>query len=368
MDWRVRICGMRTGITITVSRADRRRLQALVRDRNTAQKHVWRARIVLLTADGVGTNEIMRQTDTSKVCVWRWQERFMQEGVDGLLRDKTRPSRVPPLGPEVAERVVALTLTDPPAETTHWTAAMMAEQIGISVSSVQRIWRAHGLQPHRVQQFKLSTDPKFVDKLRDVVGLYVDPPAHAIVLSVDEKSQIQALDRTQPGLPMKKGRAGTMTHDYKRHGTTTLFADLDVLEGKVIGRCMQRHRHQEFIRFLNAIEAEVPAGKLVHVILDNYAAHKHPKVRAWLARHERFTFHFTPTSCSWLNAVEGFFAKLSKRRLRRGVFRSVVDLQAAIRRFLDETNQKPKPFTWTADPDKIIAAVKRGHQALDSVH
>ena len=368
MDWRVRICGMRTGITITVSPADRRRLQALVRDRNTAQKHVWRARIVLLTADGVGTNEIMRQTDTSKVCVWRWQERFMQEGVDGLLRDKTRPSRVPPLGPEVAERVVALTLTDPPAETTHWTAAMMAEQIGISVSSVQRIWRAHGLQPHRVQQFKLSTDPKFVDKLRDVVGLYVDPPAHAIVLSVDEKSQIQALDRTQPGLPMKKGRAGTMTHDYKRHGTTTLFAALDVLEGKVIGRCMQRHRHQEFIRFLNAIEAEVPAGKLVHVILDNYAAHKHPKVRAWLARHERFTFHFTPTSCSWLNAVEGFFAKLSKRRLRRGVFRSVVDLQAAIRRFLDETNQKPKPFTWTADPDKIIAAVKRGHQALDSVH
>ena len=368
MDWRVRICGMRTGITITVSPADRRRLQALVRDRNTAQKHVWRARIVLLTADGVGTNEIMRQTNTSKVCVWRWQERFMQEGVDGLLRDKTRPSRVPPLGPEVAERVVALTLTDPPAETTHWTAAMMAEQIGISVSSVQRIWRAHGLQPHRVQQFKLSTDPKFVDKLRDVVGLYVDPPAHAIVLSVDEKSQIQALDRTQPGLPMKKGGAGTMTHDYKRHGTTTLFAALDVLEGKVIGRCMQRHRHQEFIRFLNAIEAEVPAGKLVHVILDNYAAHKHLKVRAWLARHERFTFHFTPTSCSWLNAVEGFFAKLSKRRLRRGVFRSVVDLQAAIRRFLDETNQKPKPFTWTADPDKIIAAVKRGHQALDSVH
>ena len=359
---------MRTGISITVSSADRRRLQAVVRNRNTPQKHVWRAQIVLLTADGVGTNEIMRQTGTSKVCVWRWQERFMHEGVDGLLRDKTRPSRVPPLSVDVAERIVALTLSDPPAEATHWTAAMMAQQIGISVSSVQRIWRAHGLQPHRVQQFKLSTDPKFVDKLRDVVGLYVDPPAHAIVLSVDEKSQIQALDRTQPGLPMKKGRAGTMTHDYKRHGTTTLFAALDVLEGKVIGRCMQRHRHQEFIRFLNAIEAEVPAGKLVHVILDNYAAHKHPKVRAWLARHERFTFHFTPTSCSWLNAVEGFFAKLSKRRLKRGVFRSVVDLQTAIRRFLDETNQTPKPFVWTADPDKIIAAVKRGHQALDSLH
>ena len=336
---------MRTGISINVTPSDRRRLQGLVADRNAAQKHVWRARIVLLAADGMGTAEIMRQTGTSKTCVWRWQERFMTDGFEGLLRDKTRPSRVAPLPPAVGERVVALTLTDPPAETTHWTAAMMAKEVGISVSSVQRIWRAHGLQPHRVQQFKLSTDPRFVDKLRDVVGLYVDPPAHAIVLSVDEKSQIQALDRTQPGLPMKKGRAGTMTHDYKRHGTTTLFAALNVLDGTVIGRNMQRHRHQEFIRFLNAIEAEVPAGKAVHVILDNYAAHKHPKVRAWLDRHERITFHFTPTSCSWLNAVEGFFARLAKRRLKRGVFRSVVDLQAAINRFRRETNDDPKPFT-----------------------
>ena len=303
--------------------------------RNVAQKHVWRARIVQHSADGIGTNGIMRRTGQSKTCVWRWQERFAQEGYDGLLRDKTRPSRMPPLGPEVAERVVALTLSDPPAEATRWVAAMMAKATGISVSSVQHIWRAHGLRPHRVRQFKLSNDPDFGAKLRDVVGLYVDPPAHAIVLSVDEKSQIQALDRTQPGLPMKKGRLGTMTHDYKRHGTTTLFAALNVLEGKVIGRCMQRHRHQEFIRFLNAIEADIPAGKGVHVILDNYAAHKHAKVRAWLGRHERFTFHFVPTSCSWLNAVEGFFAKLSKRRLKRGVFRSIVDLQVAINRFLD---------------------------------
>ena len=339
-----------------------------MRDRNTVQKHVWRAQIVLLSADGIGTNEIMRRTGKSKTCVWRWQERFAEESCDDLLRDKTRPPRIPPLGADVVERVVALMLTDPPAEATHWTGAMMAKEVGISVSSVQRIWRAHGLQPHRVQQFKLSNDPEFVSKLRDVVGLYVDPPAHAIVLSVDEKSQIQALDRTQPGLPMKKGRAGTMTHDYKRNGTTTLFAALDVLEGKVIGRCMQRHRHQEFIRFLNAIEREVPAGKLVHVILDNYAAHKHPKVRAWLARHPRFVFHFVPTSCSWLNAVEGFFAKLSKRRLKRGVFRSIFDLQAAINRFLADTNDDPKPFTWTANPDKIIAAVKRGHQVLDSIH
>ncbi len=292
----------------------------------------------------------------------------MAAGVDGLLHDKTRPSRVPPLPVQVIERVIALTRSDPPGETTHWTGPAMAEAAGISVSSVQRIWRSHGLQPHRVRQFKLSTDPLFAAKLHDIVGLYVDPPAHAIVLSVDEKSQIQALDRTQPGLPLKKGRAGTMTHDYKRNGTTTLFAALDVLAGKVIGRCMQRHRHQEFIRFLNAIEREVPIGKIVHVILDNYGAHKHPKVRAWLGRHPRFVFHYTPTSCSWLNAVEGFFAKLTRRRLKRGVFRSIVELQAAINRFLAETNEDPRPFTWTADPDKIIAAVRRGHQALDSIH
>jgi transposase len=359
---------MRTGISIKLKASDRRRLHALVRDRNAPQKHVWRAEIVLLSASGLGTNEIMRRTAKSKTCVWRWQERFMEEGFDGLLHDKTRPSRIAPLGRDVADRVVALTQSDPPGETTHWTGATMAKAAGISVSSVQRIWRAHGLRPHKIEQFKLSTDLRFVDKLRDVVGLYVDPPAHAIVLSVDEKSQIQALDRTQPGLPMKKGRAGTMTHDYKRHGTTTLFAALNVLDGTVIGRNMQRHRHQEFIRFLNTIEAQVPASKAVHVILDNYAAHKHPKVRAWLARHERFSFHFTPTSCSWLNAVEGFFAKLSRRRLKRGVFRSVVDLQAAINRFIAETNQTPKPFTWTADPEKIIAAVKRGHQVLDSIH
>jgi transposase len=359
---------MRTGISITLKPRDRRRLDAIVGDRNAAQKHVWRASIVLMTAAGLGTNEIMRRSGRSKTCVWRWQERFMQEGVEGLLRDKTRPSRIPPLSAEVAERVVALTLADPPAEATHWTAAMMAKEVGISVSSVQRIWRAHGLEPHRVRRFKLSTDPRFVDKLRDVVGLYVDPPAHAIVLSVDEKSQIQALDRTQPGLPMKKGRAGTMTHDYKRNGTTTLFAALNVLDGTVIGRNMQRHRHQEFIRFLNTVEAEVPVGKIIHVILDNYGAHKHPKVRAWLDRHPRFVFHFVPTSCSWLNAVEGFFAKLTRRRLKRGVFRSLVELHAAINRFIEETNRAPRPFTWTADPDKIVAAVRRGHQVLDSIH
>jgi len=359
---------MRTGITVEVSPADHERLSAIAFDRNSPQKHAWRARIVLLTGEGCGTAEIMREAGVAKTAVWRWQERFMQEGVDGLLRDKTRPSRIPPLAPEIAERVVALTIEPPLGEATHWTAPAMAKAVGISVSSVQRIWRAHGLQPHRLRQFKLSNDPNFAAKLRDVVGLYIDPPAHAVVLSVDEKSQIQALDRTQPGLPLKRGRCGTMTHDYKRNGTTTLFAALDVAAGHVIGRCMQRHRHQEFVRFLNAIEREVPAGKLIHVILDNYAAHKHPKVIEWLGRHPRFTFHFTPTSASWLNAVEGFFAKLTKQRLKRGVFHSLVSLQEAINRYVAQANHDPRPFRWTKDPDKIIAAVRRGHQVLDSLH
>ena len=359
---------MRTGIAVSLIPADYARLAAVVADRNSPQKHVWRAQIVLLSAQGVGTNEIMRVTGKAKTCVWRWQERFMQAGVDGLLRDKTRPSRIPPLDEAVAAQVVALTLTKPPGETTHWTAAAMAKACAISVSSVHRIWRSHGLRPHQVRQFKLSNDPQFAAKVRDIVGLYVAPPAHSVVLSIDEKSQIQALDRTQPGLPLKKGRCGTMTHDYRRNGTTTLFAALNVLEGSVIGRCMQRHRHQEFIRILNAIEAEVPAAKQVHGVLDSYAAHKHPKVVEWLGRHPRFTFHFTLTSASWINAVESFFAKLTKRRLKRGVFHSLVALQAAIKRFIAEADVNPKPFCWRKDPDKIIAAVRRGHQALDSLH
>jgi transposase len=359
---------MREGIKAEVSAADRARLEAVVADRNSAQKHVWRARIVLATTDGLGTSEIMRRTGKSKPCVWRWQERFMREGVPGLLRDKTRPSRIPPLSQAVIDRVVGLTTTDPPHEATHWTAAAMAEAVGISLSSVQRIWRAHRLRPHQVRTFKLSKDPRFAAKLRDIVGLYMHPPAHAVVLSVDEKPQIQALDRTQPGLRMKPGRCGTRTHDYERHGTTTLFAALNVLDGTVVGRCMQRHRHQEFLRFLNAVEAAVPAGKLVHAILDNYGTHKHPKVLAWLARHPRWTFHFTPTSASWLNAVEGLFAKLTRRRLKRGVFGSLVELQATINRFLAETNADPKPFVWAANPDHIIEKVRRGHQALDQIH
>lgn len=244
----------------------------------------------------------------------------------------------------------------------------MAQASGLSQSAISRIWRAFALQPHRTETFKLSTDPFFIEKVRDIVGLYLNPPDRALVLCVDEKSQIQALDRTQPGLPLKKGRCATMTHDYKRNGTTTLFAALNVLEGKVIGQCMQRHRHQEFIRFLNKINRETPKDRDVHLIVDNYAPHKHAKVKKWLERHPRFHFHFTPTSASWLNAVEGFFAKLTKRRLKRGVFHSIVDLQAAINRFLAEHNQNPKPFVWTADPDRIIEKVNRGKQALESIH
>lgn len=359
---------MRAGIVIDVTPEDRHRLEAIVSDRSAPQKHVWRAKIILATADGCGTTEIMRRSGKSKPVVWTWQARFMAEGVEGLTRDKTRKPGKKPLPAATVQRVVDLALSPPPGEATHWTGRMLAKAAGVSLRSVQRILEAHQLEPHRIRTFKLSNDPAFAEKLKDIVGLYVDPPAHAVVLSVDEKSQIQALDRTQPGLPMKPGRAGTMTHDYKRHGTTTLFAALNVLDGTVIGRNMQRHRHQEFIRFLNVIEAQVPRRKAIHAIVDNYATHKHPKVRQWLARHPRWTFHFTPTSASWLNAVETFFAKLTKRRLKRGVFRSLSDLQAAINRFLQETNSDPKPFVWTADPTRVLAAVKRGKEKLESIH
>jgi transposase len=290
----------------------------------------------------------------------------MREGVAGLLREKTRKPGLPSLPPALVQRVVALTFTEPPGEAKHWTGRAMAAATGVSLRSVQRIWAAHGLQPHRVRRFKLSGDPAFAAKLRDVVGLYLDPPVHSLVLCVDEKSQIQALDRTQPSLPMKRRR--NMTHDYLRHGTTTLFAALNVLDGTVIGQCMARHRRQEFIRFLNRIEAAGPAGKLIHAILDNYAARKHPKVRAWLARHPRWMFHFTPTSRSWANAVETFFATLTRRRLQRSVFRSLVDLQATINRYPAEHNRKPTPFVWTADPNRIIEKINRGHQVLASDH
>lgn len=344
---------------VIVSADDRARLEAIVVDRNRALKHVQRARIVLVSAERASVLEVARRTGASRPAVWRWQARYGEEGVEGLLRDKTRPPGKVPLTTATVAKVLALTCAEPPGEVTHWTGRAMAKAVGVSLSAVQRIWAAHRLQPHRLRTFKRSRDPVFAEKVEDVVGLYMHPPAHAVVLSIDEKSQIQALDRTQPGLPLKPGKCGTMTHDYKRHGTTTLFAALSILDGAVIGRCMRKHTHQEFIRFLNAVERQVPADKAVHAILDNYATHKHPKVRAWLARHPRWTFHFTPTSASWLNAVEGFFSVLTRRRLRRGVFKGVVDLQAAINRYLKEHNADPKPFVWTKPAAEIFDKLAR---------
>jgi transposase len=359
---------MTTESSIRLSPEDRATLESWVANRNSPQKWVWRARIVLMWAQGDGVTAIVRATGKTKRTAYRWRDRYMARGIEGLKRDASRPSRKPPLSAEVIKRVVDMTLHEKPRAGTHWSVRKLAKVVAISPSSVQRIWAAHELKPHLTKKFKLSNDKKFAEKVQDVVGLYLNPPDKALVLCVDEKSQIQALDRTQPGLPIKKGRAGTMTHDYKRHGTTTLFAALNVLDGTVIGQNMKRHRHQEFIRFLNAIEARVPKRKAIHAVVDNYATHKHPKVREWLARHPRWTFHFTPTSASWLNAVETFFAKLTRRRLIRGVFRSVDDLKAAINRFVLETNAEPKPFIWTADPNRVLAAVKRGKQALESIH
>ena len=340
---------------------ERARLAAVVGDRSRPLKHVQRAQIVLFSAERLPVLEVARRTGVSRPAVWRWQRRFAEEGVDGLLRDKTRPPGKPPLPAATVAKVLALTCAEPPGEATHWTGRAMAKAVGISLRAVQRIWEAHRLQPHRVRTFKRSNDPAFAQKVEDIVGLYMHPPAHAVVLSIDEKSQIQALDRTQPGLPLKPGKCGTMTHDYKRNGTTTLFAALNVLEGTVLGRCMQKHRHQEFIRFLNAIERAVPAGKVIHAIADNYATHKHPKVRAWLARHPRWVFHFTPTSASWLNAVETFFSVLTRRRLKRGVFHSIADLQAAINRYIREHNNDPRPFVWTKPAQNILAKINRLH-------
>ena len=346
-------------VCVILNSSDRRLLEAIAADRNRPRKHVEGAQVVLAAAERAPVQRMAAGLGVSRPMVWRWQQRFAEEGADGLLRDKTRKPGKPPVAAETVARVVALTCAEPPHEATHWTGRAMARAAGISLTSVQRIWAAHKLQPHRVRTFKRSRDPDFASKLADVVGLYLDPPSQAVVLSIDEKSQIQALDRTQPGLPIKPGRCGTMTHDYKRHGTTTLFAALNVLDGSVIGRCMQQHRHEEFIRFLNEVERAVPADKQIEAVVDNYATHKHPKVKAWLGRHPRWTFHFTPTSGSWLNAVENFFSVLTRKRIRRGSFHSIVDLQAAIKRYLAEHNAEPKPFVWTASAASILAKLDR---------
>jgi transposase len=360
--------GMKDEPNIHLSPDDQARLEGWVAGRNTPQKLVWRARIVLLWAQGAGVTAIVRATGKTKRTAYRWRDRYRACGVAGLERDATRPGRKPPLDAATIERVVAMTLNEKPLGATHWSARKLAKAVRLSHSSVQRIWAAHGLKPHLTRSFKLYNDPKFCEKVQDIVGLYLDPPDNALVLSVDEKSQIQALDRTQPGLPLKKGRAGTMTHDYKRHGTTTLFAALDVATGRIIGECMPRHRHQEFLRFLRAIDRDTPKGLDLHLIVDNYATHKHAKVKAWLKRHPRFRVHFTPTSASWINLVERFFGLITDEAIRRGVFHSVAELEAAIHAYLEQHNAEPKPFVWTAKAASILEKVVRGRKALESVH
>lgn len=357
----------RSDICIYVSPFDRARLEALVANRTTATKVVWRARIVLATADGLGTNAIMRRAGVSKPCVWRWQERYIAEGVDGLTRDKTRPARKKPLDTKIKLKVLTKTVNARPRTATHWSQRTMAREIGISASSVERIWAEAGLKPHLVATFKISNDPKFEEKVTDVAGLYVNPPDRALVLCVDEKSQIQALDRTQPGLPLKKGRAATMTHDYKRNGTTTLFAALDVKSGLVIGECQPRHRAKEFIRFLKRIDRCVKKFLDVHLVLDNYGTHKTAEVKAWLAKHPRFKLHFIPTSASWLNLVERFFAEITTKRIRRGTFTSVAELEDAIHDYLDHHNADPKPFIWTKTAADILKKERRALDALISI-
>jgi transposase len=353
---------------ISVSEADRERLLRLVRDRNTPQKVVWRARIVLLAADGLQAIAIAASVGKSLLTVRRWRRRYMAKGVDGLLKDATRPPRRKPLTAEKIKQVVDMTLHQKPSNATHWSLSSMAAATGLSRSSIQRIWSQHGLKPHLIETFKVSRDPNFATKVKDVVGLYLNPPDKALVLCVDEKSQIQALDRTQPGLPMKRGRAGTMTHDYKRNGTTTLFAALNMLDGTVIGQCMPRHRHREFLRFLKTIDERTPADLDLHLIVDNYATHKTDAVKLWLKRHKRFHLHFTPTSASWLNMVERFFAEITGKRIRRGVFTSVAKLENAIMDYLNNHNADPQPFVWTKSADEILRKVARAKQALESKH
>jgi transposase len=358
---------MRTKACVWISPGDQSRLERLVSDWNTKQKHVWRARIVLLSGERLGTMKIVRRVGRSKPSVWRWQDRYLAEGIDGLLRDKPRGPGKAPLGSDVTSQVLTKTMDETPANATHWSVRAMARAVGIGHSSVHRIWAAHGLKPHLVSTFKVSNDPRFAEKVADVVGLYLNPPDKALVFSVDEKSQIQALDRTQPGLPLKKGRAGAMTHDYKRNGTTTLFAALNVLDGTVIGECMKRHRHQEYLRFLRRLDRETPKGLAIHLIADNYATHKHAKVKEWLEKHPRFQIHFTPTSASWLNQVERFFAEITRDAIRRGTFKSVAELEAAIDDYLAKHNEAARPFVWTATAQHIFEKVDRARNALNHV-
>ena len=348
---------MRVAPEIVLTEAEHAELAKLVRSKLTSVRLAQRARIVLLAAEGMQNKAIAQQLGVGRVQVARWRERYAEARLAGI--------GAPPTKVDVA-RLVELTTQTKPKAATHWSTRTMAAELGVSAASVSRHWRANGLKPHIVRGFKVSRDPKFVEKLEDIVGLYMSPPEHALVLCCDEKSQVQALDRTQPGLPLKKGRAETMTHDYKRNGTTTLFAALNVLDGQVIGQCQQHHTHAEWLKFLKKIDRETPKNKTLHLIADNYATHKHPVVQDWLAKHPRFHMHFTPTSASWLNMVERFFRDITTERLRRGVFTSVPELIGAIDEYIAHHNTQPKPFIWTKSARDILQKVIRANSRLSS--
>ena len=358
----------RRAASIVLSEEEQAILAGWVRSRSLPVRQVQRAQIIQLAAEGVESQEIAQRLEISRPTVQLWRQRFLALRLAGLEKDAPRPGRIPRISQRRVRAIVHATLHTKPENATHWSTRTMAEAQGVSEATVRRIWKRHNLKPHLTKTFKLSRDKRFAEKLHDVVGLYLNPPDRALVLCVDEKSQIQALDRTQPGLPLKKGRCGTMTHDYKRNGTTTLFAALSMLDGHVIGDCMPRHRHQEFIRFLKKIDAETPAELDLHLIVDNYSTHKHDRVKAWLQRHPRFHLHFTPTSSSWLNLVERWFRDLTDKRIRRDSFESVPELIATIDDYIAQSNQNPHIFVWTASADRILAKIAKCKEALDALH
>jgi transposase len=333
----------------------------------TPQQVALRCRIVLAAGRGESEAAIASELDVNRKTVRLWRERFLREGLNSLWEIAPGRGRKATYGPDRVKAVLDATLQSKPKGTTHWSCRLMAASQGISKSTISNLWKGHNIKPHRTKTFKLSRDPKFLEKLTDVIGLYLNPPDKAIVLCVDEKSQIQALNRTQPGLPLKKGRCGTMTHDYKRNGTTTLFAALDLLQGKVIGDFHKRHRHQEFLKFMRRIDREFPGDTTLHLVMDNYGTHGHADVKAWLSKHPRFVIHYVPTSCSWLNLIERWFAELTNKRIRRDSFLSVDDLIAAIKEFLAAWNDNPKPFVWTATVDSIVAKLARCRQTLEQI-
>lgn len=352
---------------LTLSPSDREEIERWLNAHGTPQQVGLRSRIVLAAAEGQSDSGIARQLEINRKTVMLWRARFAEQGVDSLWEVAAGRGRKAVYGPEKIKAIVDATLQTKPEGMTQWSCRLMAKSQGVSKSTISDVWRSHNLKPHRTKHFKLSRDPRFLEKLTDVVGLYLNPPQQALVLCVDEKTQIQALDRTQPGLPLKKGRLGTMTHDYKRNGTTTLFAALEVLQGKVIGQCYERHRHQEFLRFLRRLDQEFPGKTPLHLVMDNYGTHNHPKVQAWLKRHRRFIAHFVPTSSSWLNLVERWFGELTSKRIRRGSFANVEDLRNAIAEFLEAWNENPKPFVWTATVESIQKKLARCRQTLEQI-